>query len=334
MSTCEKRRELLENSETWWGQMRWKAHVRSCRECAELTRVEQEMTSLLQGLGSWEEPPGLAEQVARRLSSAAPAVEGISLLPVEPSPASPALRRKARWLQWTIGFVFALLIVGAVVLSNVSTGGDVAFADVMELLSQQTAFRTSGVILEGSPQGTIRHYQFEQTAERDESAVMDRSVRYKIQWRLWRSSHQTPSEFQSRMWFPVNLDFPNVLFEETKRDDKGDIRRSRIFPPTALENKSRYQFMFTGLLLLSRSAADHAIHHPSVDFKESQETIVGKPGKVFTLTVRDTQGNAVSWRFHVSYQTRLPYRVEATYRLGTDIIRRADYVIDYLSVRR
>ncbi|MCS6863248.1 MAG: hypothetical protein NZT92_23315, partial [Abditibacteriales bacterium] len=75
MSRCTKRRALLEKAGTWWGQMRWTVHARSCVECADLMRVEREMTSLLRGLGNWEEPPGLAERVACRLGGAMPVAD-------------------------------------------------------------------------------------------------------------------------------------------------------------------------------------------------------------------------------------------------------------------
>ncbi|MCS6861688.1 MAG: hypothetical protein NZT92_15380, partial [Abditibacteriales bacterium] len=245
-----------------------------------------------------------------------------------------ARRRKVQRRQWVIGLTSLLLIVGAIILINLRLGSDVAFADVMERLSQQTAFRTSGVLLKGSPRGTIQHHQFEQIAEREEAVTPRGEVCYKVRWRQGESSPSDPSAFQSRVVFPANLDFPNVLFVETQRDDRGDIVKSRLFPPLALENKSRYQFMFTGLLLMSRSAADQAIHHPAVGLEESQEMIAGKPSKVFSLTVRDTQGNAVCWKLHVSYQTRLPYRVEVTYRTKADVVRQADYVVEYPSRQR
>ncbi len=332
MSTCEKRRELLENSETWWGQLRWKAHVRSCGACAALMRVEQEMTSLLQGLGNWEEPPSLTERSARRLGGAAPTPGLFTLAPTEsPLPASPP-QRKTRRSRWTVGIAIALCVVVGNILIRGPYSGDIAFADVMELLSRQAAFRTSGIILEGA-QGTIRYRQFEQIAERDENGVREGKIRWNVLPRLWQSSSPIPSEPRGQIEFSSNIDFPNVLFVETKRDAQGNIVRSQLFPPAWIDQGSRYQFMFTGLPWMSRLAAENAIRHPAVEFKESQERVADKTVKVFSLSVRDTQDNQVTWKFYVSYQTRLPYGVEATYRSKTGILRRADSLVDYPSVR-
>jgi hypothetical protein len=333
MSTCEKRRELLKNSETWWGQVRWKAHVRSCVACAELMRVEQEMTSLLQGLGRWEEPPGLAERVIHRVGGAAATASLVALTP----PALPSVemprQSRLRRLNWLVVFAFAaVLIAGGVLIIKVPLAGDVAFAEMMDRLSRQAAFRTSGTILEGA-QGTIRYQQFEQIAERDENGGPEGEIRWNVLWRLWQSSSSVPSEKRSQIEFPPNIDFPNVLFVETKRDEQGNIVESKLFPPNRIEKGSRYQFMFMGLPWMSRLAAENAIRHPAVEFEEGQEKVANKSIKVFSLSVRDTQDHRVIWKFYVSYQTRLPYRVQATYRSKTGILRQADYVVDYPSVR-
>lgn len=332
MSPCEKRRELLENSETWWGQVRWKAHVRSCIACAELMRVEQEMTSLLQGLGSWEEPPGLAERVSRRVSDAASTTrEGAFALPAW-SPAERSRPARSRRQKWLVCSAFAAALIVCGVLIWVSLTGDIVFAEMMDRVSQQAAFRTSGVILEGA-QGTIKCRQFEQIAERDEKSVPEGDVRWHVRWQSWQFSSPLPSGQRSEIEFQSNIDFPNMLFVETKRDEQGNIVKSKLFPPDTIEKGSRYQFMFTGLPWMSRIAAENAIRHPAVEFKESQEKVADKPVKVFSLSIRDTQDNQVMWKFYVSYQTRLPYRVEATYRSKAGILRQADYLVNYPSVR-
>lgn len=333
MSTCEKRRELLENSETWWGQVRWKAHVRSCVACAELTRVEQEMTSLLQGLGSWEEPPGLAERVSRRVGGAAATASLVALAPPALSPVEMPRQARSRRQKWLVCFAFAAVLIACGVLIRGPLTGDIAFAEMMDLLSRQAAFRTSGTILKGSQQGTIRYQQFEQIAERDENGVREGNICWNVRWRTWQSSSSPPSEQPSQIEFPSNIDFPNVLFVETKRDEQGNIVESKLFPPSRIEKGSSYQFMFMGLPWMSKSAAENTVRHPAVEFKESQEKVADKTIKVFSLSIRDTQDNRVIWKFYVSYQTRLPYRVQATYRSKAGILRQADYVVDYPSVR-
>jgi hypothetical protein len=296
-------------------------------------RVEQEMTSLLQGLGHWEEPPGLAERVIHRVGGAAVTASPVALTP----PALPSVERlrpsRSRRLSWLVVLAFAaVLIAGSVLILKVPLTGDIAFAEMMDLLNHQAAFRTSGIILEGA-QGTIRYRQFEQIAQRDEKSAREGEVRWNVLWRLWQSSSSIPSEQRSRIEFPSNIDFPNVLFVETKRDEQGNIVESKLFPPNRIEKGSRYQFMFMGLPWMSRLAAENAICHPTVEFEEGQEKVAGKTVKVFSLSVRDTQGHQVVWKFYVSYQTRLPYRVESTYRSKAGILRKADYMVDYPSVR-
>ncbi|MEO0248942.1 MAG: hypothetical protein ABIN58_05240 [candidate division WOR-3 bacterium] len=333
MSPCEKRRELLENSETWWGQVRWKAHVRSCIACAELMRVEQEMTSLLQGLGSWEEPPGLAERVSRRVSGAASTTREGAFAPPAWSPVERSRQARSRGRKWLACFAFAAVLIACGVLIRGPLTADIAFAEMMDRLSQQASFRASGTILEGSRQGAIRYQPFEQITERDEKGVPDGNVRWNVLWRSWQSSSPLPSERRIGIEFPSNIDFPIMLFLETKRDEQGNIVESRLFPPDSIDKGSRYQFMFTGLPWMSRVAAENAIHHPAVEFEEGQEKVADKTVKAFSLSIRDTQSNQVIWKFYVSYQTRLPYRVEATYRSKTGILRQADYLVDYPSVR-
>jgi hypothetical protein len=234
-------------------------------------------------------------------------------------------------------------LVGAVVLwtaySVIGPGStrDVAFAEMMDELSHQTSFRTTGKIIYGmpSPNGSIQYHQFEQTAQRISASDSNDSVRLKILLRLWQASGQsTPKVLASEIGFPAAIDFPGVLFSETIRGDlEGDIIRSKLFSPRGIEKISIYQFFFTGLPWMSKYAAENVLHHPAVTFRERKVKVANQVEKVFSLTVRDTMSHQIQWQFHVARGMRLPYRVEVTYRTRGNVATQADYVVDYPSTR-
>jgi hypothetical protein len=327
MSTCIRRKALLEGTETWWGQLRWWVHTRRCPECAERVRTEQEMTALLQGLGAWEEPFGLAERVLVRRVMTLPVVAALPK-----SHAAARIRRRKRGTSWAaVGTVCALALW---FVFRPDFHRDVAFADMMDALNRQAVFHTYGSIVRRSPQNKMREEQFDLRVERSSEYTDGSMMEWKVFWVLRPSPKHAAQRIEDVFPLHAKVDFPNFLFLYTRHDPLSEkiVQAELLSPELLFGGKVGFQYVLTPLPLLSREVAESLLHHPLATIAERPRKVAGRREKVMVLTLHDKVRQRVQWRFHVAEGMRLPYRVEVIYRQGEEIAMQADYAVDYSSV--
>ncbi len=314
---CVHRERLLKASVTRWGRWRWAWHVRRCAECADMVRVEEEMTRLFELVGGWEESTGFVERIQKTLPTYAFSRPRLVRRLWEGAFHARAVR---------VGLVF--VVVGIVLWWHSSHGGGstpagAVFASMMESLTARSIFHTRGRVTTYDP-----------TTGAPQTQTFDKWLRqvsdsYPLRWQqrleIGRDENERKTFFAQPIWYETSINFPGAVYRVPQGTGKqATYSQLRDFSVSNLITDR----LVLGVPFLTRSAAEALASHSQTDMVVEPQPGGTQPSSL-KVTLRDAEGSVLTCIFDLNPSELLPYRVRVSYAKRGRVRVTSTYTIQY-----
>ncbi len=282
-----------------------------------MARVEEEMTCLFELAGDVEESPQYIERV-------------LQTIPVFDRPHSRlAPRRVWRWVwrpRRVAAMVLALALLTVVLWWNPlrslrkGTEGTV-FADMMARFTAHDIFHTRGQITRYDPATGERHTQvFEKWLQRVPDAP---GLRWRQRVEILNAKKKV--FYGMSDWEEDSVNFPHAVYRTLEMKGKR-VERSQLFDLRLTDSMT--ERLLWGIPFLTRSAAEALARHPEARITMERPSKASQRARL-RVTLRDTQGSALTCIFWVNLAELLPQRVEVRYARGGRVYITSTYTVEY-----